>query len=88
MASIQKSQDIDTLSVRKIFAKGDNNTTLAANSVLITDGKGGTTWIDMSTFQRGVNFNTFETSQSTFTSGPSSSKFSIFGLHLYYRNQK
>lgn len=77
MASIQKSQDIDTLSVRKIFAKGDNNTTLAANSVLITDGKGGTTWIDMSTFQRGVNFNTFETSQSTFTSGPSSSKFSI-----------
>jgi hypothetical protein len=77
MAAIQKSQDIDTLSVRKIYAKGDSNTTLAANSVLITDGKGGTLWLDMSTFQRGVNFNTFETTQSTFTSGPSSSKFSI-----------
>lgn len=77
MAGIQKSQDIDTLSVRKIYAKGDNNTTLAANSVLITDGKGGTVWLDISTFQRGVNFNTFETSQSTFTSGTSSSKFSI-----------
>jgi hypothetical protein len=77
MAGIQKSQDIDTLSVRKIYAKGDSNTTLAANSVLITDGKGGTLWLDMSTFQRGVTFNTFETTQSTFTSGPSSSKFSI-----------
>lgn len=77
MAAIQKSQDIDTLSVRKIFAKGDNNTTLPANSILITDGKGGTQWIDMSTFQRGVNFNTFETTQSTFTSGPTSSKFAI-----------
>lgn len=77
MASIQKSQDIDTLSVRKIYAKGDSNTTLAANSVLITDGKGGTLWLDISTFQRGVNFNTFETTHSTFTSGPTSSKFSI-----------
>jgi hypothetical protein len=77
MAANQKSQDIDTLSVRKIFAKGDNNTVLSANSILITDGNGGTKWIDMSTFQRGVNFNTFETSQSTFTSGPASSKFAI-----------
>ena len=77
MAAIQKSQDIDTLSVRKIFAKGDNNTTLPANSVLLTDGKGGTKWIDEQTFQRGVNFNTFETSRKTFVSGPGSTKFSI-----------
>ena len=77
MAAIQKSQDIDTLSVRKIYAKGDSNTTLAANSALITDGKGGTLWLDISTFQRGVNFNTFETTRSTFTSGPTSAKFSI-----------
>ena len=77
MAAIQKSQDIDTLSVRKIFAKGDNNTTLPENSILLTDGKGGTKWIDEQTFQRGVNFNTFETTQSTFKSGPGSTKFSI-----------
>jgi hypothetical protein len=77
MAANQKSQDIDTLSVRKIFAKGDNNTTIAANSILVTDGMGGTQWVDMSTFQRGVNFNTIETTQSTFVSGPSSSKFAI-----------
>jgi hypothetical protein len=77
MAAIQKSQDIDTLSVRKIFAKGDNNTTLPANSILLTDGNGGTKWIDEQTFQRGVNFNTFETSRKTFVSGPGSTKFSI-----------
>jgi len=42
MASIQRTEYIDVLSVRKIFAKGDNNATLAANSILATDGNGGT----------------------------------------------
>jgi len=77
MAGIQKSQDIDTLSVRKIYVKGDSNTTLAANSILTTDGKGGTIWVDMSTIRDGITFNTFVTSVSTFTSGPYSSQFEI-----------
>lgn len=77
MSGNQTSQNIDTLSVRKIYAKGDNNTILAANSMLVTDGKGGTQWMDMSTFQRSIYFNQFETTQSTFTSGPLSSKFTI-----------
>jgi hypothetical protein len=77
MASIQRTEYIDVLSVRKIFAKGDNNATLAANSILATDGNGGTQWVDMSTIQGGVTFNTFITTQSTFTSGPYSSQFSI-----------
>lgn len=77
MASSQKSQDIDVLSVRKIFAKGDNNTTIPANSFLGTDGRGGTQWVDISTIKNGITFNTFVTTQSTFTSGPASSQFSI-----------
>jgi hypothetical protein len=77
MAGNQKSQDVDILSVRKIYVKGDNNTTLAANSILATDGKGGTVWVDMSTIRDGITFNTFATSQSTFTSGIYSSKFEI-----------
>ena len=77
MAANQKSQDIDTLSIRKLFVKGDNNTTIAKDSILVTDGKGGTLWVDMSTFQRGVTFNTFVTTQSTFRSAPYSSQFSI-----------
>jgi hypothetical protein len=77
MAGSQKSQDIDVLSVRKIYAKGDNNTTIPANSFLGTDGIGGTRWVDISTIKNGITFNTFTTTQSTFTSGPGTSRFSI-----------
>jgi hypothetical protein len=77
MAASQKTQDLDVLSVRKIYAKGDNNTTIPANSFLGTDGIGGTRWVDISTIKNGITFNTFTTTQSTFTSGPASSKFSI-----------
>ena len=77
MASFQKSLDVDVLNVRKIYAKGENNSILAANSFLGTDGVGGTQWVDISTIKNGITFNTFVTSQSTFTSGTSSSKFSI-----------
>lgn len=78
MASFQKSQDIDVLNVRQIFARGDSNTTLPGNSVLLTDGHGGTTWVPMSEIQQtGLTFNTIITTQSTFTSGPSKTSFSI-----------
>ena len=77
MAAIQRTENIDVLNVRKIFVKGDNNTNISANSLLATDGNGGTQWVDMSTIQAGVTFNTFVTTQSTFKSGPYSSKFSI-----------
>jgi hypothetical protein len=77
MAAIQRTENIDVLNVRKIFVKGDNNTNITANSLLATDGNGGTRWVDMSTIQAGVTFNTFVTTQSTFKSGPYSSKFSI-----------
>jgi len=78
MASFQKSQDIDILNVRQIFARGDSNTTLPGNSVLLTDGRGGTTWVPMTEIQQtGLTFNTIITTQSTFTSGPSKTSFSI-----------
>jgi hypothetical protein len=77
MSSSQKTQYIDVLSVRKIFAKGDNNTIIPANSFLGADGLGGTQWVDISTIKNGITFNTFVTSQSTFSSGPASSRFSI-----------
>jgi len=77
MAGNQKSQDIDTLSVRRIFAKGDNNSILAANSALLTDGKGGTQWVDIAAISTGLTFRTFTTTVSTFTSGPGNTQFSI-----------
>jgi len=77
MAGFQTSQYIDILSVRKIYAKGETNTNIPANSFLGTDGIGGTRWVDISTIKNGITFNTFTTTLSTFTSGPSSSVFSI-----------
>ena len=78
MSSSQRTENIDILNVRKILAKGDNNTTLAANKILITDGKGGTNWIDKGTFTgTPVSFDTIITTQSTFTSGLANTTFSI-----------
>jgi hypothetical protein len=69
--------DVDVLSVRKIYAKGNNNSILAANTVLTTDGLGGTTWTSLSSIGAGLSFNTFTTSASTFTSSPGNTQFSI-----------
>ena len=78
MSSSQRTENIDVLNVRKILAKGDNNTTLAANKILVTDGKGGTMWVDKGTFTgTPVSFDTIRTTQSTFTSGLGNTQFSI-----------
>lgn len=77
MAGNQKSLDIDTISVRNIFAKGTNNSILAANSALLTDGKGGTQWVDIAAISTGLTFRTIVTTVSTFTSGPGNTQFSI-----------
>lgn len=78
MSSSQRTENIDILNVRKILAKGDNNTTLAANKILITDGKGGTSWIDKGTFTgTPISFDTISTTQATFTSGLANTTFSI-----------
>jgi len=77
MAGNQKSLDIDTISVRNIFAKGINNSILTANSALLTDGKGGTRWVDITANSTGLTFKTIATSLSTYTAGPGNTQFSI-----------
>ena len=77
MAGNQKSLDIDTISVRNIFVKGTNNSILTANYSLLTDGKGGTQWVDIAAISTGLTFRTFTTTVSTFTSGPGNTQFSI-----------
>jgi len=46
MASFQKTQYIDVLGVKKIYAKGDNNQNIGAARILTADGIGGTSWED------------------------------------------
>ena len=77
MAGNQKSLDVDTLSVRNIFAKGPNNSILTANSALLTDGRGGTQWVDVTAISTGLTFKTIATSLSTYTAGPGNTQFSI-----------
>ena len=71
------SLSLDVLSVRKIYAKGDNNQTLEPNRILTTDGEGGTVWTSLNTINGGVVFNTFATTTSVFTSSPGNTRFSI-----------
>ena len=70
------SLDLDVLSVRKIYAKG-NNQILPANTVLTTDGLGGTFWTSLSSITAGTSYNTIVTTSSTFTSSTGSTQFSI-----------
>jgi hypothetical protein len=77
MASFQKTQDIDILSVRKLYIKGDNNSTLPINYIPLTDGLGGVNWTSVTAVNQGVSFNTLVTTASTFTSGVSTTTFSL-----------
>ena len=70
------SLDVDILRVRLIYARGTNQT-LSANNVLVTDGIGGTRWINISTINAGLGFNTINTTASTFTSSSGNTTFSI-----------
>jgi hypothetical protein len=70
------SLDVDVLTVRKIYAKG-NNAILPANTVLTTDGLGGTTWTSLNSIAGGSGFNSIVTSGSTFNSSPGNTQFSI-----------
>ena len=77
MASFQKSQDIDLISLRTILAKGTNNSIIPVDSILVTDGRGGTKWTSITSINTGITFNTFETTPSTFTSATGKTTFSI-----------
>ena len=65
MASAKKSQYLDSLSIKDIFARGENNTTLPPDQVLVTDGQGGTLWQDTGALVGGGAFTTINTTPST-----------------------
>jgi len=69
MASSQKTQNIDVLNVKTILARGENNTTIPANSVLTTDGQGGTVWIEGQALRSGLAFDKISTSNKLYTAG-------------------
>jgi hypothetical protein len=68
---------VDTLSVRKIYTRGNNNEILEPNQILTTDGEGGTLWTSLNSINGGFAFNTFATTTSIFTSSAGNTRFSI-----------
>lgn len=65
MASAKKSQYLDSLSIKDIFPRGENNTTLPQDQILVTDGQGGTVWQSVSALTGGGAFTTIHTTPST-----------------------
>jgi hypothetical protein len=71
MASFNRSEYIDSLTVNNIFTRSiNNNSNIPAYRVLTTDGAGGTMWMtfsSISSLQYGAGFHTIKTSLETYT---------------------
>jgi hypothetical protein len=71
MASFNRSEYVDSLTVNNIFTRaGNNNSNIPAYRVLTTDGAGGTMWMtfsSISSLQYGAGFHTIKTSLDTYT---------------------
>ena len=71
MASFNRSEYIDSLTVNNIFTRsGNSNSNIPAYRVLTTDGAGGTMWMtfsSISSLQYGAGFYTIKTSLQTYT---------------------
>ena len=67
MASLNRTEYIDSLTINRLYTRGSNNTNIPAFRVLTTDGMGGTVWANMSTFSTGIGFHTIQTSDATYT---------------------
>lgn len=66
MASAKKSLYVESISVKDIFPRGENNTTLGRDKILITDGQGGTVWQDVTDLRvSGGAFTTINTTTNT-----------------------
>ena len=48
MAASQRSLDLDIVTLRRIYARGTNNSAITYNYALLADGKGGTYWGNVS----------------------------------------
>lgn len=77
MASAKKTQYLDSLSVKDIYARGENNTTLPPDQILITDGNGGTVWQDTGALIGGGAFTRINTTPSTILAKVSNPSISL-----------
>ena len=70
MASYERSEYIDNLTVNTIYTRGNNNENIPAFQFLTTDGEGGTFWTtpsSLSSLLYGASFHRIRTSVGTYT---------------------
>jgi len=77
MASSRRTLDVDILTLRQVNIRGPNNTIIPSTSVLVSDGKGGTYWSQVSTIGSYPSFNQLAFDSNIYTATPGSTIFTL-----------
>jgi hypothetical protein len=77
MASSRKTLDVDLLTLRKVNARGDRNSTIPSTSVLMSDGVGGTYWSLISSVGTYPSFQQIIVDCNIYNATPSSQTFTM-----------
>ena len=77
MASSRKTLDVDLLTLRKVNARGDRNSTIPSTSVLVSDGVGGTYWSLISSVGTYPSFQQIIVDCNIYNATPSSQTFTM-----------
>lgn len=77
MASSRRTLDIDLITLNTINIRGDQNTIIPSNSVLISDGTGGTYWSIVSTVGTYPSFQRINIDSNSYSATPTSQAFSF-----------
>lgn len=77
MASSRKTLDIELITLRKVFIRGDRNSFVPSSSVLVSDGLGGTYWSLISTVGTYPSFQQINIDENSYTATPEAPAFSF-----------
>ena len=78
MASSRRTYDTDFITLRTVYAKNADNSTIPALHALTANGKGGTTWLQPSSFGTNPSFNQIITTGGIYTADLSFNTFRLF----------
>lgn len=78
MASSRRTVDTDFITLRTVYAKYPDDSTIPALRTLVADGKGGTEWLMPSSFGTNPSFNKIITTAGTYTADLSFNTFRLF----------
>lgn len=77
-ASSRRTTDTDVITLRTVYAKYPDNSTIPALRALTADGSGGTAWIIPSSFGTNPSFNQIITTAGTYTADLSFNTFQLY----------